>query len=925
MSRFVQIGNELNLAFGDNLNANFDKVDSEFTRIESEMDAADANLQTQINTELQVRSAADAAHAVSSTAHDAENITFTTGTSGIVATKAGSAIKEVNTRVNNIIAGAPSSAAEVIDARTGADLVARASLGTMVREIHAKLLAAAIQSTVIKHGWNYILTDQSSPLNVIVFGKTLVNLLGRDGNFEVIPTFNQATATATVSIDTTNKVYGVCSLNITGVTGSAARGLSVVGRLVVGRKYILIADVKISSGTVSWINIQIRKTGGLSTGSKNSTIVNTTTFSPTILKFTAEADDEFACFGFSAETTGHSANIDGLRLYEISQAEYDVIDSMTAAQVSGKYPYVDSVKHLSGIGIQMNGKNINTPFTEWTNLNASANVTDPYSMTQTFVAGTLAQSWTSYDIVAGQSYVITLSNPSGGRVSGFWRDINGTNIGYITEFSSNLSTVLTAPTNSVKLQIGLDNNNLAGTRTFSNLMLRLDTVASTGVFESRNDDYLFIPNTMASNVDGTVRDEVYYRDGEWRKLKRWKVDLVLDGSLAWNWNNNGIGSKQVSVLISNAGSSPDGSLVKYDGKILVRDMVSSPLTNIGADRFNYGASSGGTVWISVADPDSGWGENYTPTANDIKAYFYGWKMYDTSGGITSSSTYTRTDGLNKGWAYRLVNGTYAGGTGTLPTGLSTSFNDGTFQPYKLSYQLATSVEEVILAEGSIGLHAGGNQMELFEGVIIREKASPAVSTGIGLINDTGVPTSQLKLKTDRIIAIYKNGVRDTSWIITTNNAYGKQRAFNPSNYDATAEYTVTYNALDRYGLTVNATDASGTYNTNLKTVVDEVVKHLADLETAVMVNSNTIAAQPRRQVGEATGTIVTPGTAVTINGTFPRAYAVAPNIRLTLKSSAGGTAGYINLAAENITTTGFTLRVNAYVAGTIVVGWEAVG
>lgn len=36
----------------------------------------------------------------------------------------------------------------------------------------------------LKHGWNYLLTDQASPLNVTVFGRTLVNLLGKDGNCE---------------------------------------------------------------------------------------------------------------------------------------------------------------------------------------------------------------------------------------------------------------------------------------------------------------------------------------------------------------------------------------------------------------------------------------------------------------------------------------------------------------------------------------------------------------------------------------------------------------------------------------------------------------------------------------------------------------------------------------------------------------------
>jgi hypothetical protein len=63
---------------------------------------------------------------------------------------------------------------------------------------------------------------------------------------------------------------------------------------------------------------------------------------------------------------------------------------------------------------------------------------------------------------------------------------------------------------------------------------------------------------------------------------------------------------------------------------------------------------------------------------------------------------------------------------TLPTGYATT----SWTPYKLSYQLATTVEEVVTVEGAINLHTGGNQIEVSEGVVVREKVTPASASGI---------------------------------------------------------------------------------------------------------------------------------------------------------------------------------------------------
>lgn len=86
---------------------------------DSQHDANLASLQTQITENEADIEAKYAAHVASTAAHNAENIDFTPGASGIAANKAGSAIKEVNERITQIVAGAGQSNTEILDARGG--------------------------------------------------------------------------------------------------------------------------------------------------------------------------------------------------------------------------------------------------------------------------------------------------------------------------------------------------------------------------------------------------------------------------------------------------------------------------------------------------------------------------------------------------------------------------------------------------------------------------------------------------------------------------------------------------------------------------------------------------------------------------------------------------------------------------------------
>jgi hypothetical protein len=243
------------------------------------------------------------------------------------------------------------------------------------------------------------------------------------------------------------------------------------------------------------------------------------------------------------------------------------------------------------------------------------------------------------------------------------------------------------------------------------------------------------------------------------------------------------------------------------------------------------------------------GTDYTVNWNATKAVL----TNPTAGALYYQITYTYGVTPNS-WA-SVVDGS-APSTNTLAY---VSANKATnYKPYSLTYQLATTVEEIVTVEGSINLHSGGNQIEVSEGVIVREKANPVLSGSFYRINNSfgGTGSSSfLKNKPSRVIKVYKNGVEDKKWSIGVNsvpdvNVNGLSYASIPAaDYDPTAEYTVTYviYANDKGGFTANCTDVSGDYNTTQKTILDNVTKKLADDETNITILQMTAARKNQGQ------------------------------------------------------------------------------
>jgi hypothetical protein len=696
------------------------------------------------------------------------------------------------------------------------------------------------------NGLQVLTVPKGSPYNVLnIVGRTLVNLLGRDGNCEDVSKWSTG---ATVTLDATNKVFGSNGFKM--VMVNTIDSIQKVIPHTVGNKYLILGSVK--NGTATDIGVGI---SGIANG---VAITGTAAFSTAYMTYTATATSHTAQVRATG-SAGKIAYMDGIAVYEITAAEKTYIDGLSTANaqayITAKYAYCDDVKHVNAPYVLKYGENLLPTFNEFISLFSTypKTITDPYKYT---VNKTGTADWVHEYVeiptIAGQqhtyTYDITISGLTGNGAYALlqYYDNNGVQVGnnpvnYVTA-SGTYTGSYTAPANTSRLRFGfVVHNGTTGTFSYSNPRLNLGAV-DKGI-KPRNDDMLAFPNVqLASSVDGTVYDTLFKRDGKYWRENRFQKDMVLDGILAWVFNADGTGFKTVQVDIS--GMVQDTNVItKFDGKILQRLNFGSSATN-----GDQSVNSATRIYVVIADTDSGWGETYTPSAAEIQAYFYGWRMHQNTSTVnpyTSGTKYwAKINALDSTGNPRAgaVNGTDYNNT-TLPTSYGIGW---IYTPYKLTYQLATPTFEEIQVDAGMSLHEGLNQIEVGQAGVIREKVTPVVRASdsrvaINLLDSLAhnfPKGSQLRNRINKSIAVYKNGKVDNTWTTSPDAwANGNFLILNWAyNFDQTATYEVTYLALDQYLLSAPVQAVTGETASNLKTVVDTLATNQADQDARISAN-----------------------------------------------------------------------------------------
>lgn len=481
--------------------------------------------------------------------------------------------------------------------------------------------------------------------------------------------------------------------------------------------------------------------------------------------------------------------------------------------------------------------NLLPPFYEWrvsTGATSTDAVIEPYLLQKT-VPSAAQPTEIVVPVLGGKQ--LTLRYESSNSVAAYiniqWLDEDGTSISW-TDQNEGGQTVL-APDNARFARVTATTLS-AGTFTFKNPMLVIGNEPKT--FLSREDSMLAFQTELHANpVDGSDPDVLFEHEGQYFKLSKWKK-VVLDGSINWGSIPTSYPGFKVVATIPNQfplWQNYSEKTTKYNGSILKTATSGGAWATNGADTTE--TSIDGSIYISISNTDSGWGDEYTPTPDEIKAYFLGWKMYDRGTNPTGDGVYN--SGPNKGWAYRNADGNFSGGTTTLPTTQAPNFT-----PYQLVYRLATPTVEPVVSEGSLTLIEGENQVEVGTGVVLRERANPYANSIIRMVGlnapaSPNYPGSGLVNKVRKILTIFKDSRRDNGWSIKTGNSStggGLEYAdISLSQYDPSAAYSVTYLKLDKSPIQ----SITGARATNEKAQISDLTAGVAEALGRVSVVEQT--------------------------------------------------------------------------------------
>ncbi|WP_409346767.1 hypothetical protein [Paenibacillus sp. MBLB4367] len=806
MSRFKQLGTDLDLQWGADLNGNFDKADADLAGLQQQINAETAARANADSAEQLARINADSAHANAPAAHTAAQISYGGG-------NVGAELAAQNARINNIVGQSGGDNTELRDSHLSPDGVNHPVLKERLDRMERKQLAQAAHKALLKHGQNIITTDQAGPLRVTIKGHTLVNLLGNAGDFEkdsngdgLADGWMHAPNPQLVS----DAKYGNKAQQIT--PDMLYQQLRSAQSVMAPGKYYVIGvwykgavpfDMKLTEGNV-YLNTAAASPDGFS------------------FRFAKVSPPSLTGFDFVTLAIGYAHTFDGAFVYEVSSEMYAKIGvnpEWSGEQLAEKLPFVNGMKRLRTPGIIKRGRNLFAPFTEWSNHYPSTiEIIGPYKIRHTPDGG-WNQSISCYvDALPNQHYYVSIADVV---FEVYNVDKNG---------SENLLSAggfFITPSNTVKLKVLLKNGSNAGAPTeWTNPMLNL---GSTQVdFEPQNNDYLYGVSDSAGkqlelagdSISG-ICDELYERDGQWWKFKRWNT-VLLDGTSGWDgFVGDFAGFKEVRITLSGHREAT-GVAEKYDGKII------KSATTGEKDTLYANANH---LHVRIDDADSGWTDSLNPNANAIKAIMNGWRANGNNG-----SAYTS-------WVSILDGGAPATNTEAY---VAANKAPGWTGWAKLDYVLAQPYEEAVMVEGAIGLNNGGNAIAVVEGVVVREPVTPVLYSAfnVHVINNIYFPSSFLNKRVSMFIAIYKNGVLDKKWLVRTSpqDSYGNQYAeIKASDYDPTAVYTVTSLALDKYNLTTNVIDVTAEYDTNPKMVQDALVQDMADAKTQISINVNAIA------------------------------------------------------------------------------------
>ncbi|NMM53536.1 hypothetical protein [Paenibacillus aquistagni] len=734
----------------------------------------------------------------------------------------------------------------------------------------AVLAGAEHKEITLKPGVQIVESDQDTPFNVgSIKGRTLVNRLGRYGYFERNVGWGGWAGSLSFANNEMSIVSGGTKIN------PQATCLTIGDKPNVGDVFFVRVKAKTSSAKTKYLMTYFYNTitSIIDVGKVENPKVDKWYDIGGVIEVTQSMVDTWDQLGLklvsyyiSGTESDGTATFKEAALYLIPSSE----KNLAIKELLVKYPFVNEITNVINPYAIAIGENLIPPLTIYGDRTTSVSVRllSPYSIQ---IVGDSDVS--SYKRFRTDSLPIS---PSTNLTLQFDYEGSG-GIGYVECLDKNgdripdADTVATiengrgfvtfqTPSNCWAVIVQFDNRRTANiVHTFKNPILTVGTESKP--FKLQSHSMWAAECQLAANPDdGLNADELFTgNDGLPYVLEKWKK-VVLDSKYTYgpSASANAIGFKiaraqQVDLKIADPltfSSNFRGEQMTYSTK----PTTTWTAPNIIRISPSMPGQSDTNVYLSISNTDSGWGDAYTPTADEIKAYFLGWKMYQEGSRETPY-----TNGKKQWFKISKPSDT---SVDVIPMD---SYPE--YTPYRIQYLKATpTVESIRNYEQGLTLCAGSSVIKVGSGIVIREKSAPSkdYSGNWNLGNPVANSSAEgFNHKAHKVMTVYQNSSFDPRWEHVYTNEYGALAQLKPPYVlGQTAIYHVTYTMLDP---TLSA-PINGNVATNLRATVSDLVHDVGDIGRRLSVSEirlNSISSDLNSPLEWITATLINGWNSVT--------------------------------------------------------------
>jgi hypothetical protein len=509
-------------------------------------------------------------------------------------------------------------------------------LSEQISELANEISNKNVVTPAVGYGMNNVIKNvgkTSVSPKFTIQGKTVINLLGKDGNCEDASSSVWGVWQCTTTLDSSNKVFGSNSLKVvaTNTTGNMTKNM--LGVIDKTKYYCFSAYLK-NFNITNGVCVALEASGD--TYKNGNIVTDTTNFTRSFLKIQpTDIDNSTAILlhpvSFGGASTGQYAYVDGVMLEEITQAQYNDPNFQPS-------PYVENYTCLQNPYIEVRHDNLvrngngEEGIAWWNSWGSSLSFSNGYFTVADNDKTVSGNMWQSVFVKPNTTYTLSVIAKSDGTLPlaiGFNEYDEASNLldKWIensvdaTTIDTSISMSITTNSKTRYLQIYLQggktkgDESKTGTGYFKQISMVEGAVVPSKYLTCRIERCV---------VEGkfTDGDSLALENGEVTGQINWKHKILFGKDYDWYCNADYNGFKNIVVDNLNSLAVQDSEkIIKYDGKILSH--MNYGLVWSSTDCSTIGNSS--RLGITVSDLDTGWAESINPNNDEVKAFMNGWK------------------------------------------------------------------------------------------------------------------------------------------------------------------------------------------------------------------------------------------------------------------------------------------------------------